>query len=222
MWEIVSVITAVEESDGWDSSVVQRPIVIMSMNDTIGAASVHRPMKWQGLERKSVTAMNRTQSLWFEPPVLCHWSTMPNSTHPPFLPLLALLEAIVEWYRVIAVCVVDGLKGKVAPLPLPFQRSTDGGNPDCVAHWHDHYQSWDHRGVPSIGLLHSCDYAYDFSHQLTHTAITLYLSTYTITMAMQNCWIQELGYNCNKRPTLVYSYNRLNTRPRLLLLLHNF
>ena len=31
-------------------------------------------------------------------------------------------------------CVVDGLKGKVGPLPLPFQRSTDGGNPDCVAH----------------------------------------------------------------------------------------
>ena len=24
------------ESNGWDSSVVQRPIVIMSMNDTIG------------------------------------------------------------------------------------------------------------------------------------------------------------------------------------------
>ena len=69
------------------------------------------------------------------------------------------------------------------------------------------------QGVPSIGLLHGCDYAYDFSHQLTHTAITLYLSTYTITMAMQNCWIQELGYNCNKRPSLVYSYNRLNTRP---------
>ena len=45
-------ITAVEESDGQDSSVVQRPIVIMSINDTIGTATVRRPLKRQGLEGK--------------------------------------------------------------------------------------------------------------------------------------------------------------------------
>ena len=45
MWEIVSVITAVEESDGPHSSVVWRLIVIMSMNDTIKAAIVRRPLK---------------------------------------------------------------------------------------------------------------------------------------------------------------------------------
>ena len=68
------------------------------------------------------------------------------------------------------------LSGATFPFkPLLFQRSTDSGGPDCVVHWHDHYRSSDHRGVPSIGLLHSCDYTYDFSHQLTHTAITLYL-----------------------------------------------
>ena len=42
-----------EESDGQDSSVVRRPIVIVSMNDTIGAATIRRPLKQQGLERKS-------------------------------------------------------------------------------------------------------------------------------------------------------------------------
>ena len=45
-------ITAVEESDGQDSSVVQRPIVIVSINDTIEAATVRRPLKRHGLERK--------------------------------------------------------------------------------------------------------------------------------------------------------------------------
>ena len=49
---MLSVITAVEESDGQDSSVVRRPIEIVSMNDTIGAATVRRPLKRQGLERK--------------------------------------------------------------------------------------------------------------------------------------------------------------------------
>ena len=33
-------ITAVEESDGQDSSVVRRPIVIVSINDTIGVTIV--------------------------------------------------------------------------------------------------------------------------------------------------------------------------------------
>ena len=32
--KLLSVITAVEESDGQDSSVVRRPIVIVSINDT--------------------------------------------------------------------------------------------------------------------------------------------------------------------------------------------
>ena len=36
-------ITAVEESDGQDSFVVRRPIVIVSINDTIGAATALRP-----------------------------------------------------------------------------------------------------------------------------------------------------------------------------------
>ena len=70
--KLLSVITAVEESDGQDSSVVRRPIVIVSINDTIGAATVRRPLKQQGLERKSGAAGNRTQGLWLEPPVLCH------------------------------------------------------------------------------------------------------------------------------------------------------
>ena len=65
-------ITAVEESDGQDSFVVRRPIVIVSINDTIGAATVRRPLKRQGPERKSGAAGNRTQGLWLEPPVLCH------------------------------------------------------------------------------------------------------------------------------------------------------
>ena len=52
-------ITAVEESDGQDFSVVRRPIVIVSINDTIGAATVRRPLKRQGLERKSGAAGNR-------------------------------------------------------------------------------------------------------------------------------------------------------------------
>ena len=39
---------------------------------TIWAITVHRPLKRQGLERKSDTARNRTQGLWLEPPVLCH------------------------------------------------------------------------------------------------------------------------------------------------------
>ena len=51
--KLLSVITAEEESDGQDSSVVRRPIVIVSMNDTIGASTVRRPLKRQGLERKS-------------------------------------------------------------------------------------------------------------------------------------------------------------------------
>ena len=53
-------ITAVEESDGQDSSVVRRPIVIVSINDTIGAATVRGPLKRHGLERKSGAAGNRT------------------------------------------------------------------------------------------------------------------------------------------------------------------
>ena len=36
--KLLSVITAMEESDGQDSSVVRRPIVIVSINDTIGYA----------------------------------------------------------------------------------------------------------------------------------------------------------------------------------------
>ena len=48
--------------------------------------------------------------------------------------------------------------------PMPFQRSTDSDT-DCVFH---HYQSSNHRGVQSIGLLHCCDSACDLSHQL-HT-----------------------------------------------------
>ena len=47
--------TAVEESDGRDSSMVRRQIVIMSTNKTIGPATIHRPLKLQGLERKSGT-----------------------------------------------------------------------------------------------------------------------------------------------------------------------
>ena len=46
--KLLSVITAVEESNGQDSSVVRRPIVIMSMNDTIGAATVRRPFEMAG------------------------------------------------------------------------------------------------------------------------------------------------------------------------------
>ena len=57
MCEIVSVITAVEESDEQDSSMVRRPIVIMSMNDTIGATTVRRSLKRQGLERNSEHVM---------------------------------------------------------------------------------------------------------------------------------------------------------------------
>ena len=75
------------------------------MNDTIGTTTVRRPLKRQGLERKSGAAGNRTQGLWLEPPVLCHWATTPDGNHPPVLPLLALLEVIVERYRVIAVCI---------------------------------------------------------------------------------------------------------------------
>ena len=79
-------------------------------------------------------------------------------------------------------CAIDVHDTFTVPFkPLPFQRSTDGGSPNCVIHWHDHYWSSDHGGVPSIGLLHSYDYtkSYDFSHQLMHTAITLYLSMFT-------------------------------------------
>ena len=55
-----------EESDGQDSSVVRRPIVIVSINDTIGAATVRRPLKRQGLERKSGAAGNRTILYYIE------------------------------------------------------------------------------------------------------------------------------------------------------------
>ena len=48
---------------------------------------------------------------------------------------------------------------KFLSSPCCFKRSTDGGRPDCVVHWHNHYRSSDHGGVLSIGLLHSCDYA---------------------------------------------------------------
>ena len=45
---ITSIITAVQKSDGRDSSMVQRPIVIVSiMKDTIWAVTVRRPSKWQ-------------------------------------------------------------------------------------------------------------------------------------------------------------------------------
>ena len=70
------------------------------MNDTIWAVTVRRPLKRQGLERKGGAAGNRTQGLWLKLPVLCHWATTPNGNHLPFMPLLALLEAIVERYRV--------------------------------------------------------------------------------------------------------------------------
>ena len=36
-----------------------------------------------------------------------------------------------------------------------------------------HYRSSDHRGVPSIGFLHCCDYAYDHTHQLHTQQLTL-------------------------------------------------
>ena len=84
-----------EESDGQDSSVVRRPIVIVSIKDTIGAATIRRPLKRQGLERKSGAARNRTQDLWLEPPVLCRrgvvaqWQSTGGSSQRPWVRFLA-------------------------------------------------------------------------------------------------------------------------------------
>ena len=61
-------------------------------------------------------------------------------------------------------CLFDSWRTTFLLCPLPFQRSTDSGGPDCLSNRHDHYWSLDHRGVPSIRLLHCCDYACDLSH----------------------------------------------------------
>ena len=69
--------------------------------------------------------------------------------------------------------------------PLPFQRSTDGGGPDCVVHVNDHYSI----DMITIGLQtkeESCPSdsfiavitLNNFSHQLMHTAITLHSVDY--------------------------------------------
>ena len=98
----LSVITAVEESDGRDSSVVRRPIEIVS-----------NPRHNRGRTVRSLNGM--------------------------------------------------GLKAKVAPLGIEprapgLSLSTDSAV--LIVSWirHDLYQSSDHGGIPSIGLLHNCDY----------------------------------------------------------------
>ena len=61
------------ESNGRDSLTVQRPIVIVQWK-TIGAVTVHRPLKRQKERKKSGAAGDRTQGLWLKPPALCHWA----------------------------------------------------------------------------------------------------------------------------------------------------
>ena len=90
----LSVITAVEESDGRNSSVVRRPIEIVSNPRHNRGRTVRRPLNGMGL------------------------------------------------------------KGKVVPLGIDMDSAAS------IVSWirHDLYRSSDHGGVPSIGLLHSCDY----------------------------------------------------------------
>ena len=57
-----------EEYDGQDSSVVRRPIEIMSMNDTIGAATVRRPLKQPRQAKQAIYIYIYTMS---EPGITC-------------------------------------------------------------------------------------------------------------------------------------------------------
>ena len=60
------------------------------------------------------------------------------------------------------VSVITAVEDSSHQITHVFQRSTNGGGPDCVVHWHDHYRSSDDGGVLSIRLLHSCDLRLQF------------------------------------------------------------
>ena len=114
-----------EESDGQDSSVVRRPIVIVSMNDTIEAATVRRPLKRQGFERKSGVAGN------------LHLSTIASSKankglEGGWLPS-GRRSSVAEHWRLKPEA-LGSIPGSTtfSFKPLPFQWSTDGGGPDCL------------------------------------------------------------------------------------------
>ena len=103
-------ITAVEESDGQDSSVVRRPIVIVSLIDTIGAATVRRPSH---LSQQSLKQANKgLEGGW-----------LPSGRR----------SSVAEHWRLKPEALGSIPGGATFPFKsMPFQKSTDGGGPDCV------------------------------------------------------------------------------------------
>lgn len=69
------------ESDGQDSLMVQRPIEMVSYQDTISASTFRVPLKRQ----KGDTSENPTQDLRLKLPVLRHWAMTPTQITVPNL-----------------------------------------------------------------------------------------------------------------------------------------
>ena len=127
----LSVITAVEESDGRNSSVVRRPIEIVSNPRHNLGRTVRRPLNGMGLKGK-------VAPLGIEPRAsgLSRQCSATELRRPGF----------------------DSQRRHFSFQAHAVQRSTESAAQ--IVSWirHDLYRSSDHGGVPSIGLLHSCDY----------------------------------------------------------------
>ena len=167
MWEILSIITAMEESDGQDSSMVWRLIVIMSNERRNPSVDL-----WNGKGLKGKVA-----SLGIEPRAT---SALPLSydarRQPP--PLLARVRFPAVPLFLSSPCRFKGLWTVTVQI-ASFIR-------------HDYYWSsnLDHRGVLSIGLIHSCDYAYNLSH--LHVCICSMIHIYVEISLTNSEWLLQL------------------------------
>ena len=91
-------------------------------------------------------------------PVLCHWATTPWQQPPYFQAFISLLWVIVaQWQSTGGSSQKSCVRFPAVPLSFQapaIQRSTDSAAPIVSSIRHNLYQSSDHGGVPSIGLLH--------------------------------------------------------------------
>ena len=99
------VITAVEESDGRDSSVVRRPIEIVSNLRHNQGRTVRRPLNGMGLKGKVAPPGIEPRASGLSRQCSATELRRPDGDHPPSKPLLAYFKRLLRIRVLLAVCV---------------------------------------------------------------------------------------------------------------------
>ena len=98
-------IIAVEESDGRDSSVVRRPIEIVSNSRHNQGRTVHRPLNGMGLKGKVAPPGIEPRASGLSRQCSATELRCPDGNLPPSKPLLAYFEQLLRIRVQLAVCV---------------------------------------------------------------------------------------------------------------------